>query len=138
LIEAPDANRDRGVHALVTFEHVAKVYFRDDVGVHDQNGIGDAELIAGKADGPGGAEARFFARVVDVDTKARAVLKKGFDKLGAVPHGEVDVRDAVHDQVLDQDFENRFFAHGDKGLGDGEGEWAQARAEAAGEDNGFH
>ena len=62
---------------------------------------GDANLALGQPDHF--AWTMFIALnwPADVDAKAPSVLKKSFDKLGAVSNGEVNIRDAVCGEMPD-------------------------------------
>jgi len=140
-----DGKGGEGVVFIVELEHAAKVDGADDVYIVEKEGLGRrvARLLQEKP-------SCFFQTAASVEQKivfagdfdAHAEIVVGFDvvsdHIGKVMDVDDDFVDAEGAKAREGDFEESAAIDFDEGFWTGVGERAQARAEAGGEDHGFH
>ena len=116
--------------SLVKVEHMAEIYSGQNVAVHDHQRV--LRPFGQQGQGPGRAKSLLLPQILYLHAVAAAVAEVVLDHFPFVVKGDDEPPKAIFHEVFENDFQDGLGADLQKGLGRVLGQFAKARAQAAG------
>jgi len=138
-----DGESGESVMLFMKLQHAREIDGADDIDVVQDEGLVEAADIfkeepGGFSEAAAGVEQDVFARDFDAHAEIVFGFQVAGNHVGEVMDVDDDFANAEGAQAGEGDFEQRAAGDFDEGLGAIVGERPEARAEAGGEDHGFH